>query len=106
MLSATDRCGNSAYSWKTMPMRRCSGGTWRFGAADRLAVDAHLAGGRLLEAGDQPQCRGLAATGSAQQAADLALGQRERQLLSTTACSAVGMGDAVEFEQRHGGMRQ
>ena len=28
MFSRTDRCGNSAYDWNTMEMRRLAGGNW------------------------------------------------------------------------------
>ena len=45
-------------------------------AADRLAADDDLAGGRLLEPGDHPHRRGLAAARGAEQHQELLVGDR------------------------------
>ena len=50
-------CGNSAYCWNTVLTLRLYGGTSR----DVLAVEQDPPVGGLLEAGDHPQRRGLAA---------------------------------------------
>ena len=65
MLSSTLRCGNSAPSCITRPMlRRCARHRGR-GVGDQRAVEADLARVGRLEAGDEPQQRGLARAGGA-----------------------------------------
>ena len=66
MLRATDRHGNSEYAWKTMPRSAP-------GPIDEVAVDAHLARRRTLEAADDVEQRRLAAAGRAEQADELAV---------------------------------
>ena len=56
-LSATVMFGKSAYDWKTIPTLRWFGGP----VGDVPAVDRDRARGRLLEAGDHPERRRLAA---------------------------------------------
>ena len=55
--------------------RLCAGS-----AGDVVAVDQDLARGRLLEAGDHPQRRRLAAAGRAEQGEELALRDLEVEL--------------------------
>ena len=66
-------CGNSAYCWKTVLTSRLYGGV-----PDGVhAADQDLALVGLLEAGDHPQRRGLAAPGGPEQGEELALAHLE-----------------------------
>ena len=69
---------------------------------DVLAVDADLAGGRRLEAGDHAQRRRLAAAAGPEERDELAALDRELEVLDHRV-GAEGLADAVEFEEGHGG---
>ena len=72
MLSATVMFGNSAYDWKTIPTLRWFGGLYVMSLPSIVIVP----GGRLLEAGDHPQRRRLAAAGWAEERHELAASRR------------------------------
>ena len=61
-----------------MAMPRLAGGT----CVDRLAVDQHIAGGRVLQAGDDAQQRGLAAARRPDEDDELAVRRRRGRCLS------------------------
>jgi hypothetical protein len=61
-------CGNSAYCWKTVLTLRLYGGT----RLTSIAVEHDLARGRLLEASDHLERRGLAAARRAEHREELA----------------------------------
>ena len=59
-----------------MPMRRFSGGSAQPAPADDRVAELHRAVVGRLEARDQPQQRGLAAAGRAEQREEFAVGDR------------------------------
>jgi len=63
-------------------MLRCSAAASRLRGHQPLA-DPDFAVGRFQESGKQPQCRGLAATGGAEQADQLAVVDLERDVITT-----------------------
>ena len=67
---------------------------------DPLAVEADLAGGRGLEAGDDPHQRGLAAARRPQQA-DEAAGRHRQDGVVDGEDLAVALGDVDEVEGAH-----
>ena len=76
-LSHTDRCGNRAYDWNTvLTLRRYGRHADDVGAGEH---DASCVG--FLEAGDQPQRRGLAAARRAEQGEELAPPDLERDVV-------------------------
>jgi hypothetical protein len=73
------------------------------GAGHRLAVDRHLTGGRLLEAGDDAQQGRLAATGGAYQADELAVLDRDvdaRERVDLAVVDLETLGDAADRDMR------
>src|SRR5260370_27225910 len=74
-----------------LPRRQCG---------DVEVAEVHGAGGWLDEAGDDTQCRGLAAAGRAEQDEEFALGNVERNIIDGPEV-AVGLGDATQPQARH-----
>ena len=64
------------------------------------AVDEDLAGGRLLQPGDQAQRRRLAGAGLAEQHEELAVGDVEVEVLQR-GVAAEGLGDVLELDVGH-----
>ena len=67
---------------------------------DVALAEPHAAGGRLDEAGDDAQGRGLAAAGGAEQHQELAVGDVERNVVDGLEV-AVALGDAGQLQARH-----
>ena len=67
------------------------------------AVDQDVAGGGVLEPGDDPQQRGLAAAGRADEDAELAVGDLEVDALDHVDRTE-GLGDSCEVERAHPGV--
>ena len=67
-------------------------------AGEVLPVEQHLAGGRLLEAGDHPHQRGLAAARGAEEGEELALVDDEREVVDGDEI-AEALGDVAELDE-------
>ena len=65
------------------------------------AVDPDLARGRLLEPGDGTQERRLAAPGRPDEDDELAVGDREADVVDGDEAVAVGLRDSLELDRRH-----
>ncbi len=94
-------CGHSAYDWKTMPMRRRSGGTCCADGRDNRLADDDAAGVELVETGDLPQQGCLAATRRAEDRHELAVADVERDFVER-AKRTERLGDAIDDQPRHG----
>ncbi len=70
------------------------------GGVDAPAVDQDVARGRVLEAGDDAEQRGLAAAGGADEDAELAVGDGEVDAPDDVGL-AEGLGDGAEVELAH-----
>ena len=66
-----------------------------------LAADAHLPGRDVLEAGDHPQRRGLAAARRPDEDDELAVGDLEVELVHGAGSVAVDLRQALELDRSH-----
>ena len=75
-------------------------------ALDRAALDADLAGARQLQAGDERQCRRLAATGGTDHGTELTWADFEREIAQRCIDAALGgskaLGDTTQLDRRAG----
>ena len=96
MLSATVMFGNSAYDWKTIPTLRWFGGLRVMSTPSIVIVPAV----GMLEAGDHPQGRRLAAAGRPEERDELAaLGGQVEVLHRDDVAEALL--DAAQLEEGH-----
>ena len=100
MFSATLRCGNRAYDWNTIEMRRSAGRD----AGDVAPVDQDAAFARRVEPGDHAQRRRLAAARRAEQHDELARGGGEAGPVDGLGGAPV-LADGVEAERAHRPLR-
>ena len=70
------------------------------GAADALPANGDLTAAQTFEAGDGAQHGGLAAARRAEQAADIAFGERETELIDDRV-SVIGEGQLANIKQSH-----
>ena len=68
-------------------------------ALDRLAEDADVARGRLVEAGDQPEAGGLAGARGPEHGEERALGDREVHAVDGAHLAEMA-GDVLEFDRK------
>ena len=101
MFSRTLRCGNSAYDWNTIEIRRSAGSK----AGDVAAVDQDPAFRRRVEAGDHAQRRRLAAARRPEQDHQLARGGGEARAVDRLGAAPV-LADAFEAERAHAIVRE